>query len=107
MAELGTQVKRRFYAAILAASDKTDCLYSKSSRARLHTTTAQNTVTVPERIANLFYPAAYGNVLDSTGIRRLCNEQLCNVATQFSDFFRMAQNYHTFLHKQCAGCGDF
>jgi hypothetical protein len=74
IAKFGMQIKRGFHAAILAASDKTDCLYPKGTRAQLDTTSAQNAVIVSERISDLLYPATYGNVLDSTGIRSLCNE---------------------------------
>lgn len=100
-------IKGHFHAAILAASDKAQGLDPEDARTDLDTTTAQDAAIVPEGIADLLHPAAQGHVLNGTGIGSLRHDQLRDVTTQFPDFFRIAQNLHTFFYEQGAGGRHF
>jgi hypothetical protein len=75
-------------------------------RADAHTTPAQHTVFVPERIADFLHPATHGNILNGTGVRSMGNEEFREVSPQFSDSFRITLDYHILLHPQGAGGGD-
>ena len=101
-AEIGTQTKGRLHTAIFSAPDKADGLFPKASRADLNAAPAQNTIIVPERIADLLYTAAKGDILNSAGVGRLCNDQFGKVAAKPQDFFRTAQYHHALFNIQSA-----
>ena len=74
--------------------------------ANTHTTSTQNTVLIPKRIADLLDPTAHGDVLNSTGVRGLSHQQLCEVAAQFADLVCISHYHHALFHVQGARSGD-
>ena len=85
LAELLTQVEGTFDVAFLTAPDKADGFCLPEFSAGADTASAEDTVVVPEGITNVFNATANGDVLDSTGVRRLGNEQLGNVVAEALD----------------------
>jgi hypothetical protein len=87
---------------LFPASDKAKGVGPPELGAVAHATPALNTVIVSECIADIFYPATDGNILDRSRIRRLGNQQFRNVAPQFHHFFRITIDDHAFLDIESA-----
>ena len=82
LTEFRTHPQGKVHMPILAAAHEADGIGLPHLGADTNAAAAQNTVLIPEGIADLLDPAAHGDVLDGPGVRRLGHEQLGNVAPQ-------------------------
>ena len=92
---------------LLPTSNKTKGISPPELITVTHATPTLNTVIVSERVADFFYAAADGDVLDCSRIRRLGNQQFRYVAPQFHHLLRIAINDHAFLDIERAGGRNF
>ena len=91
--------------AIFTAAYETNGICSIQLRTGTDTPTAQHAVMIPKRIAWLFDATAQGDVLDSTRVGSLGEQQFRHVPSQLSDSVRICADHHSLLHEQRAGGG--
>ena len=92
--------------AILPAAHKANGIGSPHLGTDPNATAAQNTIFIPERITDFLDPTAHREVLNRPGVRRLGDEQLCEVTPQTSYLVAVALDHHAFLRMQGAGSGN-
>jgi len=105
--EFRKRVERSTHPAVLAPSYKAEGLGAEQFRADTHAAATQYAILVPERIPDIPYATAHGNVLDCPGIRSLGHEKFGDVAPKSFDFVRIAPDHHPILYAQGAGCRHF
>jgi hypothetical protein len=75
--------------------NETDCVRLPDFRANANAATTKNALLIAERIPDLLHSAAYGDILDSAGIRSVGHQQFSKVAPQAAYPLGICKYHHS------------